>query len=60
MLKKELNSQNYFLYLFISQYRYDVDKSGAIDQKEMVRVMKSIYLMVGHNKTNREALQDQV
>ncbi|XP_023336550.1 neuronal calcium sensor 2 [Eurytemora carolleeae] len=38
---------------------YDVDKSGAIDQKEMVRVMKSIYLMVGHTETNRDALQDQ-
>ena len=46
--------------IYITLYRYDVDKSGAIDQKEMVRVMKSIYLMVGHTETNRDALQDQV
>ena len=29
--------------------RYDVDNSGAIDRKEMVRVMSSIYSMVDGN-----------
>ena len=43
--------------LYIDRYinccfvvRYDVDKSGAIDKKEMVKVMNSIYSMLGDDK----------
>ena len=40
--------------------RFDVDKSGAIDLKEMVKVMKSIYVMIGDNYKTRDALEEMV
>ena len=39
---------------------YDSDKSGAIDKKEMTRVMKSIYAMLGTKGTDRSSLDEKV
>ena len=33
--------------------RYDVDKSGAIDKKEMTKVMTSIYVMLTTSDDNK-------
>ena len=42
-------------------YRYDMDKSGAIDKKEMVKVMNSIYAMLGDESGGRsQKLNDLV
>ena len=35
--------------------RYDVDKSGAIDKKEMTKVMKSIYAMLTNSSDSRDS-----
>ena len=41
--------------------RYDMDKSGAIDKKEMVKVMNSIYAMLGDEKgTGTQTMNDLV
>ena len=37
----------------ISFWRYDVDKSGAIDKKEMSKVMISIYIMLITSDSNK-------
>ena len=39
---------------------YDSDKSGAIDKKEMTRVMKSIYAMLGTKGNDRSSLDEKV
>ena len=41
--------------IFIIQIRYDVDKSGAIDKKEMTKVMKSIYAMLSDSNNARDS-----
>ena len=39
-------------------YRYDVDKSGAIDKKEMTKVMKSIYSMLSESNNARGSCEE--
>ena len=39
---------------------YDSDKSGAIDKKEMTRVMKSVYAMLGTKGSEKSSLDEKV
>ena len=39
--------------------RYDVDNSGAIDKKEMTKVMKSIYSMLSSSSVSRESSEEE-
>ena len=41
-------------------FSYDSDKSGAIDKKEMTRVMKSVYAMLGTKGTDKTSLDERV
>ena len=41
-------------------FSYDSDKSGAIDKKEMTRVMKSVYAMLGTKGSDKSSLDERV
>ena len=41
-------------------FSYDSDKSGAIDKKEMTRVMKSVYAMLGTKGSEKSSLDEKV
>ena len=43
-----------------NNFSYDSDKSGAIDKKEMTRVMKSVYAMLGTKGTDKSSLDERV
>ena len=44
----------------IQIFSYDSDKSGAIDKKEMTRVMKSVYAMLGTKGNDKSSLDEKV
>ena len=46
--------------MYIQHYSYDSDKSGAIDKKEMTRVMKSVYAMLGTKGSDKSSLDEKV
>ena len=47
------------MYVLPPYPRYDVDNSGAIDKKEMTKVMKSIYAMLSNSGVSREASEEE-
>ena len=46
--------------LKVKIFSYDSDKSGAIDKKEMTRVMKSVYAMLGTKGNDKSSLDEKV